>query len=116
MLIETIERLIHTKELDDVNLLLFAACLGLFINLIGLFIFGHGHSHDVPPQAVKELKELVENEAELEEITVDTSMHDDGLVRERRNSDKESDTSKDNESRKCFKFCKFKYNLCIKLI
>jgi Co/Zn/Cd efflux system component len=111
MLIETAERLIHAKHLKDVNLLLYAAITGLLINLVGLFIFGHGHghSHDLPPQAVKELQELVENEVELEEITIDNSIQTNGvLTRERQNSDRESDTSKNHhESKKCFPFSKF---------
>jgi hypothetical protein len=43
--IDAIERFIDVKEIKNVDLLLYVACLGLSINLIGLVIFGHGHAH-----------------------------------------------------------------------
>lgn len=45
IVIEAVERLIDPKPLNDINLLLYVGSLGLFINLVGLFLFGHGHSH-----------------------------------------------------------------------
>jgi Co/Zn/Cd efflux system component len=43
--IEAIKRFIAVQEIEKVDLLLYVASLGLLINLIGLAIFGHGHSH-----------------------------------------------------------------------
>ena len=48
IVIEAIERLFEEKEIKDPNLLLIVGCIGLGINLIGLFVFGHAHSHNVP--------------------------------------------------------------------
>lgn len=48
MLIEAIERLFETKEIEDPKLLLIVGLIGLGINLLGLFIFGHAHSHSLP--------------------------------------------------------------------
>ena len=45
--IDAIKRLFETHELKDIDLLLYVGIIGLTINLIGLFIFGHGHSHDM---------------------------------------------------------------------
>jgi Co/Zn/Cd efflux system component len=45
MLVEAIERLFEKKHIHDPKLLLLVGCIGLAINLIGLFIFGHSHSH-----------------------------------------------------------------------
>jgi Co/Zn/Cd efflux system component len=45
--IEAIKRFIDKVDIKEVDLLLYVACIGLAINLIGLFIFGHGHSHGV---------------------------------------------------------------------
>jgi zinc transporter 1 len=46
--VEAVERLIEQKEIHNPNLLLIVGFIGLTINLIGLFIFGHAHSHNLP--------------------------------------------------------------------
>ena len=44
--VEALERLTHTEEIKDPNLLLIVGSLGLLINILGLFLFaGHAHSH-----------------------------------------------------------------------
>lgn len=53
IIIEAIERLIDPKPLNDIDLLLYVGTLGLIINLIGLFLFGHGHSHGVPHEEIE---------------------------------------------------------------
>eukprot|EP00058_Branchiostoma_floridae_P022943 XP_002608433.1 hypothetical protein BRAFLDRAFT_283144 [Branchiostoma floridae] len=48
ILVESIQRLIEIEEITDPILILIVGGAGLFINLIGLFLFhghGHGHSH-----------------------------------------------------------------------
>lgn len=47
-MVEAVERLIEQKEIHNPNLLLIVGLIGLTINLIGLFIFGHAHSHNLP--------------------------------------------------------------------
>lgn len=58
ILIEAVKRCIEGTELKEVNLMLYVSCAGLAINLIGLVIFGHGHSHSVPIQQLEELQEF----------------------------------------------------------
>lgn len=48
MVIEVVERLIETEEIKEPKFLLLVGCIGLLINLIGLFVFGHSHSHNLP--------------------------------------------------------------------
>lgn len=48
IVVEAIERLIERREINEPNLLLIVGFIGLTINLIGLFIFGHAHSHNLP--------------------------------------------------------------------
>jgi zinc transporter 1 len=48
ILIEAIERLFEQKHIHEPKLLLLVGCIGLAINLLGLFIFGHSHSHNLP--------------------------------------------------------------------
>ena len=44
--VEALERLTHTEEIKDPNLLLIVGSIGLLINILGLFLFaGHAHSH-----------------------------------------------------------------------
>lgn len=55
--------------------MLYVATAGLIINVAGLFIFGHGHSHSVPTEAVRTLEELdsIENDEIIEmESTITT--------------------------------------------
>jgi zinc transporter 1 len=49
IVIEAIERLFESEPIKDAKLLLIVGFIGLFINLIGLVIFGHAHSHGIPP-------------------------------------------------------------------
>lgn len=48
IVIEAVERLFEPQTLMDIDLLLYVGIIGLLINLAGLFLFGHGHSHNVP--------------------------------------------------------------------
>lgn len=46
ILVEALERLTHTEEIHDPNLLIIVGSIGLLINVLGLFLFaGHAHSH-----------------------------------------------------------------------
>ena len=54
IVIEAVERLFEEKEIKDPNLLLYVGCIGLGINIVGLFVFGHAHSHNVPSLPVDE--------------------------------------------------------------
>lgn len=48
ILVEAVKRIIIPEELKDARLVLIAGGVGLFVNIIGLFLFhqhGHGHSH-----------------------------------------------------------------------
>lgn len=47
ILIKAIQRLFEPEPLEDINLLLCVGAIGLLINLLGLFVFGHGHSHNI---------------------------------------------------------------------
>lgn len=62
IVIEAVERIVKVEKIENVELLLYVATAGLIINLIGLVIFGHGHSHGVPAEAVKKLEELEEDD------------------------------------------------------
>lgn len=48
MALEAVERLFETREIEDPKLLLIVGLIGLTINIVGLFIFGHAHSHGLP--------------------------------------------------------------------
>lgn len=80
IVIEAIERLIQPERLKDIDLLLWVGSLGLFINLVGLVIFGHGHSHGIDKAAImddesddEDISEIVhhiqDDEMALEEKT-----------------------------------------------
>ncbi|CAF0718100.1 unnamed protein product [Brachionus calyciflorus] len=45
MFVEAIERFFEPKQIEDPKLMLIVGSIGLGINLVGLFIFGHAHSH-----------------------------------------------------------------------
>ncbi len=64
--IEAIERLFEGKNIDSVHLLLVTGCIGLGINLVGLFLFGHAHSHNIPH--IVESDESENDESEDEEV------------------------------------------------
>lgn len=68
IVIEAIERLVQPERLKDIDLLLWVGSLGLFINLVGLVIFGHGHSHSIDKTAImddsddeEDISEIVHN-------------------------------------------------------
>ncbi len=61
---EAIGRLIEHADIERTDLLLGAACVGLAINVVGLLIFGHGHTHNVPHNA----HEIEEEDAEIMDI------------------------------------------------
>lgn len=65
IVIEAVERLIQPERLKDIDLLLWVGSLGLFINLVGLFIFGHGHSHSIDKAAIEEEDETEEDISEI---------------------------------------------------
>ena len=54
IVIEAVERLFEEKEIKDPNLLLYVGCIGLAINVVGLFVFGHAHSHNAPSLPIDE--------------------------------------------------------------
>lgn len=47
-MVEAVERLIEQREINEPKLLFIVGFIGLTINVIGLFIFGHAHSHNLP--------------------------------------------------------------------
>jgi zinc transporter 1 len=60
--IEAVERLFEVKEIHDPRLLLIVGFIGLFINLVGLVIFGHAHSHNMPAVIVEDSDSEEESE------------------------------------------------------
>lgn len=64
IVIEAVERLFEEKEIHDPNLLLIVGCIGLFINVVGLFIFGHAHSHGGPHIPVEDDSDDSDSETE----------------------------------------------------
>ncbi|XP_075252566.1 cation diffusion facilitator family protein 1-like isoform X2 [Convolutriloba macropyga] len=44
--IESIKRIIEPEPVQDADLVLYVGLAGLFINIIGMFIFSHHHAHD----------------------------------------------------------------------
>lgn len=66
IIIEAVERLIEEKEIKDPKLLLIVGAIGLSVNIVGLFIFGHAHSHNLPV-AIDEDESSDESEELIEE-------------------------------------------------
>jgi Co/Zn/Cd efflux system component len=66
IVIEAIKRFVEKQDIKEVDLLLYVACVGLAINVVGLFIFGHGHSHGVPTDAVEQLGHLESDAGDIE--------------------------------------------------
>ena len=66
IVIEAVERLFEEKEIKDPNLLLYVGCVGLGINIVGLFVFGHAHSHNVPSLPVDEDSSDISSASESE--------------------------------------------------
>lgn len=64
IVVEAIERLFEEKEIHDPKLLLIVGCIGLFINIVGLFIFGHAHSHGGPQLPVEDDSDESDSETE----------------------------------------------------
>ena len=57
IVIEAIERLFEAKEIHDPELLLIVGAIGLSVNLVGLVIFGHAHSHGISAPVEEEEEE-----------------------------------------------------------
>ncbi len=74
ILIEAVKHLFEPHKLHDIDLLICTGILGLVINLLGLFVFGHGHSHGPSHEPDQETVELgTEDGVELEVRVVDDS-------------------------------------------
>lgn len=69
---EAVERLIEQREIHEPKLLLYVGIIGLTINVIGLFIFGHAHSHNLPPMPddSDDSEEEENNESEGKKSTI----------------------------------------------
>lgn len=65
LIVEAIERLFEEKEIHEPKLLLIVGSIGFGINLIGLFIFGHAHSHDLPSVADGNEEDQLEESVDL---------------------------------------------------
>ncbi len=74
ILIEAIERLFEKKHIHDPKLLLLVGCIGLAINLVGLFIFGHSHSHNLPSVVDEDDEDDDDCEERLKLIIAETSL------------------------------------------
>jgi zinc transporter 1 len=72
IVIEAVERLFEAREIKDPHLLLYVGAIGLSINIVGLFVFGHAHSHGAPQLIVDTDDESDESEDE-EALVVDKS-------------------------------------------
>jgi Co/Zn/Cd efflux system component len=81
--IEAVKRCIEKKDLKEVNLMLYVSCTGLAINLIGLVIFGHGHSHSVPTQQFEELEEF--NKGSDDYVSISNNAENDSLGNGKKN-------------------------------
>ncbi len=109
--IEAIERFIEKKAIEEVNILLIVGCIGLAINLIGLVIFGHGHSHGLPSEAVKKLEELEGGFDDEDEIEVPLNAINNGVEKvEEQVKSKANSLKKEKKTSKCCAvLCKFCY-------
>lgn len=94
ILIEAIERLIETREIQEPKLVLLVGSIGLAINLVGLFIFGHAHSHSLP--SVPDDDDVSDDDVEVEEF-----------ISENKHKEKKKTT-------KCHILCKFGLNFIYK--
>lgn len=63
IVVEAVERLFEAREIKDPHLLLYVGSIGLAINVVGLFVFGHAHSHGAP-QLIVDTDESDESEDE----------------------------------------------------
>ena len=79
IVIEAVERLFEEKEIKDPNLLLYVGCVGLGINIVGLFVFGHAHSHNVPSIPVDEDSSDISSASESEINTTPSVRTDEAL-------------------------------------
>ena len=115
--IEAIERFIQVETIREVNLLLYTACTGLAINTIGLFIFGHGHSHG--ESAHKTPADLIEvsindsNESSpiTRSLASTNNYNSEQYIGINNSSDRiNQSASDDDNNKKCFKLCS-KFNI-----
>lgn len=71
--IDAIERLFEPQIINDIDSLLIVGLIGLFINIFGMFVFGHAHSHGLPNETNEEddednsseIVELIENDKNI---------------------------------------------------
>jgi Co/Zn/Cd efflux system component len=70
--IEAIERLIERRNIDNVRYLLITGCVGLAINLLGLVLLKHDHSHNNQSHldTNNQMKNRNEESNNLEQVTV----------------------------------------------
>lgn len=62
IVLDAIERIFEPISVEKNSLLLIVGPIGLFINVVGLLIFGHGHSHNVLPEDAKMLEDEIEKD------------------------------------------------------
>jgi len=83
ILFKAIERLIELNPLKEIDLLLYTGSLGLMINLLGLFVFGHGHSHGVSHELDQDTSKLGdENDEDLFKINETAERCEEDIVLE----------------------------------
>lgn len=110
IVIEAVERLFEVKEIHDPRLLLIVGFIGLFINLIGLVIFGHAHSHNIPAVIAEDSSDDEDSDSDDEEAELNNRNEiqcTDNLIEKANNleveSNREQDILSSNSSSKIYK-------------
>jgi zinc transporter 1 len=108
IVIEAIERLFEVKEIHDPRLLLIVGFIGLFINLVGLVIFGHAHSHNIPAVIAEDSDDEEDSDSEESEIHSRNELQcTDNLINKSKNleveSNREQDISNNESNAKIYK-------------
>lgn len=122
IVIEAVERLFEPQTLKDIDLLLYVGIIGLLINLAGLFLFGHGHSHNVPHD-LDQYDDEEDDEEDASEIVeiIERAEHESTAIPERNpfideNKVKVVATIKQKPKKKCcaiLSTCRFLYKLIV---
>jgi len=125
MAVEAVKHLFEPHPLKDINLILYTGIIGLIINLLGLLVFGHGHSHGVSHEEdldtselndcnnVTKTSEFADKSGNAIELEI-RAVENDALVRTRVKLDDQPDdkystvvkTKKKNKNRCCKILCK----------
>lgn len=100
IVVEAIERLFSPETLKDIDLLLYVGIFGLCINLAGMFLFGHGHSHNIPSESIGD--ESDDEDDDISEIVeMNPLVNGDLKVKSIKNSNNDSKPSSKPKKRCC---------------